>query len=188
MNDALIKAGITPVIDLNSASTTRPIALAYIGIVTYQGMAECLGWPAKKIGFEEIIALSNDERGWDSCPTASAEWGKKPLVAFTDPRESSTGRSVLLALYSIASEAPPEEIDMKLVRSDLVTDRVKEFAGLIDHYMIGTSVLNTKIHQGPRFGHFFLMPEDNLIHLKEGTVSAFFGGVKQGAPHMRRRW
>ena len=50
-----------------------------------------------------------------------------------------------------------------------VVNYVKKFQGLIDHYLIGTTVLNTKIYQGPRYGHFFIMPEDNLIHLYEGT-------------------
>jgi hypothetical protein len=52
----------------------------------------------------------------------------------------------------------------------------------MDHYLIGTTVLNTKIHQGRRYGHFFIMPEDNLIHLYEGTERAFINGVKVTPP------
>ncbi len=59
---------------------------------------------------------------------------------------------------------------------------VKEFQGLVGHYLIGTTVLNTKIHQGPRYGHFFSTPEDNLIHLNEGTERAFINGVKVQPP------
>ena len=67
-----------------------------------------------------------------------------------------------------------------------MVDYVKDFQGLIDHYLIGTTVLNTKIYQGPEFGHFFLMPEDNLIHLYEGTESAFINGEKRTAPAIER--
>ena len=42
---------------------------------------------------------------------------------------------------------------------------MKEFQELVDHYMPGTIPLNTKIVQGARYGHFFLMPEDNLVSL-----------------------
>ena len=42
----------------------RPV----IGIVTYEDMARCMGWPGKQIGFSDIIALKNDPRGWDSYP------------------------------------------------------------------------------------------------------------------------
>ena len=42
------------------------------------------------------------------------------------------------------------------------------FQQLVDHYMPGTIPLNTKIAQGTGEGHFFLMPEDNLVNLAEG--------------------
>ena len=64
---------------------------------------------------------------------------------------------------------------------------VKEFQGLIDHYLIGTTVLNTKIYQGPRYGHFFIMPEDNLIHLYEGTEKSYLNGIKTTAPPIDQR-
>ena len=52
--------------------------------------------------------------------------------------------------------------------------------------MIGTIPLNTKVYQGPRYGHFFIMPEDNLIHLYEGTETAFINGVSVQAPPIER--
>lgn len=167
------------IVDLEAAQS---IARAFIGIVTYQEMAECLGWPDKEIGYADIIALRNDPLGWSGYTCAKAEWGQRPLVAFTDPTTSSTGRSVLFTLYAIAAGKSPEQLVISDVRDPKVVDHVKQFQKLVDHYMIGTTVLNTKIYQGPRFGHFFLMPEDNLIHLYEGTERAFINGVKVSAP------
>ncbi len=167
------------IVDLKTA---KSIARAFIGIVTYQEMAECLGWPDKKIGYADIVALRNDPLGWAGYPCAKAEWGQRPLVAYTDPITSSTGRSVLFTLYAIAAGKAPDQLTVSDVRDPKVVDYVKQFQKLVDHYMIGTTVLNTKIHQGPRFGHFFLMPEDNLIHLYEGTERAFINGVKVSAP------
>ena len=160
----------------------RPIARAYIGIITYRNMAECLGWPAKEIGYADLIELRRNPRGWQKYDCAKPSWGPRPLVAFTDPKTSSTGRSVLLALYAMAADKQPEELELSDVTSEEVVARVREFQGLIDHYFIGTTVMNTKIYQGPSFGQFFLMPEDNLIHLHEGTEKAHFGGVKKKAP------
>lgn len=162
--------------------TSLSIARAFIGIVTYKEMAECLGWPDKEIGYADIIALRNDPLGWSGYPCAKAEWGQRPLVAYTDPTTSSTGRSVLFTLYAIAAGKSPEQLTISDVRDPKVVDYVKQFQKLVDHYMIGTTVLNTKIYQGPRYGHFFLMPEDNLIHLYEGTERAFINGVKVSAP------
>ena len=45
---------------------------------------------------------------------------------------------------------------------------VRSFQGLVEHYMPATFLVNTKIAQGPRYGAFFLMPEDNLANLVYG--------------------
>lgn len=167
------------VVDLNKAQS---IARALIGIVTYREMAECLGWPDREIGYADIIALRDDERGWAAYPCAKAEWGQRPLVAYTDPTTSSTGRSVLLTLYAIAAGKLPEKLTVSDITDPNVSAYVRKFQTLFDRYMIGTIPLNTKIYQGPRFGHFFLMPEDNLIHLYEGTERAYINGVKVTPP------
>jgi Ca-activated chloride channel family protein len=167
------------VVDLKGS---RSIASAYIGIVTYQEMAEVLGWPQKQIGYADIIALRNDPQGWSKYPNAKAEWGQKPLFAFTDPITSTTGRSVLFSLYAIASGKAPEQLNLGDVTDPEIVAYVKQFQSLIDHYIIGTIPLNTKVYQGPRYGHFFLMPEDNLIHLYEGGEQAIFNGIASVAP------
>ncbi|MBI4233067.1 MAG: extracellular solute-binding protein [Chloroflexi bacterium] len=166
-------------VDLSAA---RSIVSPVIGIVTYEEMARCLGWPEKAIGYADIIALRSDPMGWARYPCARAAWGQRPLLAFTDPTTSSTGRSLHLALYSFASGKPPEQLTLEDVTDPQVVSYVKQFQGLIDHYLIGTTVLNTKVHQGPRYGHFFIMPEDNLIQLYEGTERAFIQGKKVTAP------
>ena len=167
------------VVDLaNARSIVRP----FVGIVTYQDMAVCLGWPEKKLGYADIIALRADPQGWAKYDCADAEWGQRPLVSYTDPTTSSTGRSLLLGLYAIAAEKSPEELTLDDVNNPDVIAYVKNFQNLIDHYQIGTTVLNTKIHQGTRYGHFFIMPEDNLIQLYEGTATAYIDGKKVTAP------
>ena len=172
------------VVDLDGAeSIVRPV----IGIVTYEEMARCLGWPEKQIGFADIIALRNDPQGWKSYPCAKTGWGTRPLLAFTDPTTSSTGRSLHLSLYSFAAEKSSEDLTIQDVNDPKVVAYVEEFQSLIDHYLVGTTVLNTKIYQGPRYGHFFIMPEDNLIHLYEGTESSYLNGIKTTAPPIEER-
>ncbi|MBI2863850.1 MAG: VWA domain-containing protein [Chloroflexi bacterium] len=175
------------VVDLTNTDK-QSIARTYIGIVTYRDMAECLGWPQKEIGYSDIIALRDDPRGWASYPCAKAEWGQRPLVVYTDPTTSDTGRSVLFSLYSIAAGKRPEQLTVADVKRPEVVGYVKGFQSLIDHYMIATRVANTKAYQGPRFGHFFLMPEDNLIHLYDGTEPYYdpITGQKGTAPPIQR--
>ena len=56
----------------------RPVVRTPIVILTYRGMAECLGWPEQPVGWADIIALAESPEGWSACPTARPEWGVKP--------------------------------------------------------------------------------------------------------------
>jgi Ca-activated chloride channel family protein len=174
------------VIDLRDTDS-RSLARAHVGIVTYREMAECLGWPDREIGYADIIALRDDPRGWSAYPCSRAEWGERPLVAFTDPSTSDTGRAVLLTLYAIAADKAPEDLTAADIKRREVVEYVKRFQLLVDHYMVSTIPLNTKIYQGPRYGHFFLMPEDNLLHLYEGTEAALINGIEMRAPPIQQQ-
>ena len=49
-------------------------------------------------------------------PCAKAEWGRDALVAFTYPSRSSTARSVLYTLYSIAANRPADQLTLADLR------------------------------------------------------------------------
>jgi hypothetical protein len=63
---------------------------------------------------------------------------------------------------------------------------VRHFQTLVDHYQVYSTAVNSKIYQGPRWGHFFLMPEDNLIHLYDGTEDCIELGVEVQCPELTR--
>jgi Ca-activated chloride channel family protein len=174
--DWLVRANFETKSIVVDIPSSRTVAKSYIGIVTYENMARALGWPEKEIGYADIIALRKNPQGWASVPGARAEWGQEPLFAFTDPITSTTGRSLLFGLYGIGASKTPEQLTTTDVTDTKVTDYIKDFQNLIDHYMIGTIPLNTKVAQGPKFGHFFVMPEDNLISLYDGGLDAYVNG------------
>ena len=137
-------------------------------------------WPSASagrtvdLGYADILALRADPEGWAAYPTARrTEWGRRPLLAFTNPSTSTSGRNVLVSLYSIAAGKPPAELTVADIERPEVVQYVKDFQQLVDHYMPGTIPMNTKIVQGTRFGHFFLMPEDNLVSLATGKEKAY---------------
>ncbi len=125
----------------NALSIVRPV----IGIVTYEDMARCLGWPEKALGFADIIALRDDPQGWASYPCAQASWGQKPLLAFTDPTTSSTGRSLHLSLYSIGANKAPQDLTIEDVNDPKVVAYVERFQRLLDDSLMGTTVVKTEI-------------------------------------------
>lgn len=122
----------------------RPIVRTPVVIVTYQGMARCLGWPGP-VGWADIIAITENPQGWSSCPTAQPEWGKKPLLVVADPALSSTGRSTLHILDAIAAA----DIDDPKLR-----DLFGRFQSIVDHSYSDTSELQKKMRQGPNLVHF----------------------------------
>ena len=156
-----------PVIDLGNMPV---VAKTWLGIATFREMAQCLGWPERTIGFGDIIALRNDPRGWATCPSARAEWGQTPLLSFTDPDSSSTGRSMIYTLYAIAAGKSPEELTQADVQDPKVVEYVRQLQRSVDHYVPDTLILNSKIYLGPRYGHFFIIAEDNLVKLHQGKV------------------
>jgi Ca-activated chloride channel family protein len=141
-------------------------------IFTYREMAECLGWPQKAIGWTDILALAESPDGWAGCPRARAEWGRKPLVAFTDPTVSSTARSTLQVLHAVAAHKPADQLTVADVEDPEVQDFVRRFQATVDHYYPETLKLQTKMFQGPHFVHFAPVEEYTLPWLYQGRVNA----------------
>lgn len=148
----------------------QSLAFTWIGIATFRDMAECIGWPNRELGYDEIIALAADPRGWASRPCAKAEWGQKPLITYTDPNSSSTGRTVLFTLYSIAARKLPEQLTAADQADPDVLSYLRNFQAHVDHYVPDTLLLNCEIFAGPTYGHFFPIGEDNLVKLYKGRI------------------
>jgi Ca-activated chloride channel family protein len=162
------EAGKT-VVDTNAL---RPLAISYVGIIMQRDMARCLGWPGKEIGIGDIIALREDPRGWSSaCTNPKTEWGQRPLISFTDPGSSSTGRSMLFALYAIAAGKAPADLTPEDVHDPRVVEYVRQFQQTVDHYVPDTVSLASKVYEGPRFGHIFFMIENQMVGLYQGRQS-----------------
>ncbi|MEK7217382.1 MAG: hypothetical protein AAB289_17525, partial [Chloroflexota bacterium] len=171
--------------DVTAPRDTKKLAFTWVGIVMLREMAQCLGWPAKEIGVAEVVALASDNEGWAKYPCARLGWGKKPLMAYTDPNSSSTGRLMLFTLYSIAAGKPAEQLTEADITRPEVVEFVKRFNLAVDHYIPDTLALNLKIFNGPAFGHFFFVGEDNLVGLYEGreTTGVFASGTKREQLH-----
>src|SRR5207244_426699 len=84
------------------------------------------GWPQAQIGWADIIALAERPEGWASCPTARVEWGRKPLVGFTDPTISSTARSTLQLLNVVGAGKPAEQFTPDDVNDPRVRDLARQ--------------------------------------------------------------
>ena len=95
-------------------------------------------------------------------------------MAFTYPSRSSTARSVLYTLYSIAAGKPAEALTVADVQQPLVAQKINTFHSSVDCYAPDTLDLNTKILTPPTC-QFFFIAEDNLVKLYQGKVSVLVG-------------
>ncbi len=150
---------------------TKALALTPVVIAMYEEMARCLGWPAKELGWSDIIALAQSPDGWAAYPCAKAEWGKKPLLAWTDPSVSSTARSALFATFSAAAGKPAELLTQADVHDPKVQQYVHNLQSAVDHYFPETLKLQAKLFDGPKFVQFVPLEEYSLVWLKDGLIS-----------------
>jgi Ca-activated chloride channel family protein len=152
-------------------ANTKALALSPVVIAMYEEMAQCLGWPQTELGWADIIALAQSPEGWAAYPCARAEWGRKPLLAWTDPSVSSTARSALFATYSAASGKPADELTAADVQNPDVEQYVRSLQSAVDHYFPETLKLQAKLFDGPKFVQFVPLEEYNLVWLKDGLIS-----------------
>jgi Ca-activated chloride channel family protein len=77
------------------APAGEPLVLSPIVIAMWKPMAEALGWPAKPLGWSDILAVSRDPKGW--AKYGRPEWGGMKL-GHTHPELSSSGLLSVLAI------------------------------------------------------------------------------------------
>lgn len=152
-------------------ANTKALALTPVVIAMYEEMARCLGWPQKELGWSDIIALAQSPEGWAAYPCAKVEWGRKPLLAWTDPSVSSTARSALFATYSAAAGKDAAQLTVADIENPIVQQYVQSLQSAVDHYYPETLKLQAKLFDGPKFVQFVPLEEYNLVWLKDGLVS-----------------
>jgi Ca-activated chloride channel homolog len=153
------------------AELRRTIATTYVGIATTREMAQCLGWPEREIGFEDVIRLAVQPQGWRAYPCARPSWGEDALVAFTYPDRSSTARSLLYTFYGIAAGRPVQDLTVGDVRRPEVAGLIQAFQRRLSCYLPDTLDINLKMLPAPTCAHFFFIAEDNLVKLYQGKVA-----------------
>lgn len=73
---------------------TENLVLSPVVIAMWRPMAEALGWPGRRLGWSDILALAREPRGWAS--VGQAQWGRFRF-GHTHPEFSNSGLQTLLA-------------------------------------------------------------------------------------------
>jgi Ca-activated chloride channel family protein len=128
-----------------------PLLLSPIVIALWRPMAEALGWPGKRLGWKDLLAVARDPRGWGGF--GHPEWGAFKL-GHTHPELSNSGLlAVLAAAYAGAGKT------RGLAPADIESREVRDFVA---------SVERSIVHYGKSTGFF----ADRMLSRGPGYLSA----------------
>ncbi len=123
---------------------TDNLVLSPVVIAMWKPMAERLGWPAKPIGWADILALATAPDGWGS--VGEPAWGRFRF-GHTHPEYSNSGLMALLAeLHAATGSVTP------LTAADLAAPAVGGFVagieGAVAHYGSSTGFFAERMFGG----------------------------------------
>lgn len=157
LNDAWLRqAGHTAPI----ASAGEPLVLSPIVVAMWEPMAKSLGWPEKKLGWSDIMAVATDPDGWGA--HGHPEWGAFKL-AHTHPGLSNSGLLAVLAeAYAGAGKL------RGLTPADLEDEKVRAYVAKVEstlvHYGKSTNFLRQKMtERGPSYVSAAVLYENLVV-------------------------
>jgi Ca-activated chloride channel homolog len=115
VNQRLADAGQPQIVPPSKSFMLTPLVIAMP-----KPMADALGYPAKPVGFKDIVALAEDPAGWSKF--GHPEWGAFKLGK-TNPNFSTSGLNFTVAQYYAATGKTTD-----LTVEDLDRPEVEEFA------------------------------------------------------------
>jgi len=125
VNQRLAAAGEKPIVP-----PSKPFMLTPLTIAMPKPMADALGYPAKPIGWGDILALARDPAGWGKF--GHPEWGPFRLGK-TNPNFSTSGLSALLAQY-YAATGKTRGLSLEDLAKPEVVDFAKGIESTVVHY------------------------------------------------------
>ena len=109
-------------------ATTDNLVLSPVVIAMWRPMAEAIGWGKKPIGWADVLALSQNEKGWQAY--GFPQWGKFKF-GHTHPEFSNSG---LIALFAEAYAASGKTGGLTL--ADLAKPQTKQFLAGVEHSIV----------------------------------------------------
>ena len=129
-------------------ASTDNLVLSPVVIAMWKPMAEAIGWGKKPVGWADILALSRNEKGWQSY--GYPQWGKFKF-GHTHPEYSNSG---LISLFAETYAASGKTAGLTL--ADLDKPQFKQFFGGVEqsvvHYGSSTGFFGRKMFaNGPEY-------------------------------------
>lgn len=152
-----------------AAKTGRPkplappgevIVLSPVVIAMWKPMAEALGWPAKPIGWADLLKVSADPKGWGA--KGFPEWGRFKL-GHTHPEFSNSGFLAVLA-EAYAGARKTRGLQAADLDSPATRKLLESIEGTVVHYGKSTGFFAEKMLQrGPQYISAAVLYENLVI-------------------------
>ncbi len=140
--------------------TAEPLLLSPVVIAMWKPMAEALGWPTKRLGWADILAVAASPKGWSGM--GHPEWGMFKL-AHTHPGLSNSGLLAVLA-EAYAGAGKTRGLTAEDLQSPKVAAFLEQAEGSIVHYGKSTSFLSEKmIGRGPGYVSAAVLYENVVV-------------------------
>src|SRR5215218_7690304 len=129
-------------------------------VAMWEPMARALGWPAQRVGFEQLLRLATSRRGW-------AAYGHREFGPFklghTNPDFSTAGLSAVAAEY-YAARGKREGLTVADVERPAVRDRIRRIERSIVHYGDTTLFFSDQLRRyGTAYASAVAMEETTLL-------------------------
>lgn len=147
------------------AAAGEPLVLSPLVIAMWKPMAEALGWPARQLGWADILKVARDRDGWGAF--GRPEWGDMKL-GHTSPELSTSGLLSVLAMAAAAKAKDGEGPSARLTAADLADPAVKTFVAAVQdsilHYGKSTGFFADKmLDRGPSYLSAAVLYENLVI-------------------------
>ena len=140
--------------------STENLVLSPVVIAMWRPMAEALGWGKKPIGWEDILSLARDPRGWEG--RGHPQWGSFKF-GHTHPEASNSG---LIALFAEVYAAAGKMKDLRLedVHKPATAQYLSAIEKAVVHYGSSTGFFGRKMFErGPSYLSAAVLYENMVI-------------------------
>jgi Ca-activated chloride channel family protein len=140
----------------------RPSVYSPIGLAMWRPMAAALGWPDKPIGWQTIVDLAADPKGW--ARYNHPEWGNLKL-GHPHPKYSSAGMLYMTSfVYGVTGRTAG--LTTAEIYSPEVETGMRTLARNTSKYgMISTDLLRLMAQHGPQYLHAVSAFEEGTVRL-----------------------
>jgi Ca-activated chloride channel family protein len=148
----------------------EPLVLSPIVVAMWKPMAEALGWPGKSIGWNDLLKVNANPKGWGAL--GHPEWGRFKL-GHTHPEYSNSGLQAILAEAYAGAKKTRGLTAADLEKKETVA-KLTEIEQTIVHYGKSTGFFSDKmLARGPSYLSAAVLYENLVIESYAKPASTF---------------